>query len=75
MLVSPLSLFSYASCFPWWRIVLLCYFVSALHPSMRIPIAIVDLSRFIFGYRLISSCFVRVGTMLSYRFRLLLRIV
>ena len=92
MLVSPFPLFLSLPCFPWWRIVLLCYFVSALHPSMRISIACrflpcfanVDLSWFlsnlvlflyIFGYRLISSCFFRVETMLSYRFRLLLQLV
>ena len=46
-LVSPSSLFFSLSCFPWWRILLFCYFVSALHPparslrawSMRIPLA------------------------------------
>ena len=31
-LVSPSSLFFSLPCFPWWRLLLLCYFVSALHP-------------------------------------------
>ena len=31
-LVSPSSLFFLLPCFPWWRILLFCYFVSALHP-------------------------------------------
>ena len=32
VLVSPSSLLLSLPCFPWWRIVLFCYFVSALHP-------------------------------------------
>ena len=31
-LVSPSSLLFSLPCFPWWRILLFCYFVSALHP-------------------------------------------
>ena len=31
-LTSPSSLFFSLPCFPWWRIMLFCYFVSALHP-------------------------------------------
>ena len=31
-LVSPSSLFFLLPCFPWWRILLFCYFVSAIHP-------------------------------------------
>ena len=29
---SPSSIFFSLHCFPWWRILLFCYFVSALHP-------------------------------------------
>ena len=32
ILVSPSSLLLSLPCFPWWRILLFCYFVSALHP-------------------------------------------
>ena len=31
-LVSPSSLFFPLPCFPWWRILFICYFVSAIHP-------------------------------------------
>ena len=96
-------LFSLHPCFPWWRILLFCfYFVSVLHSlprslrasSMRIPLACcllscvadVDLSflffcslpslfRFRFRHRLFSSCLFLLGTMLSPRFRFLLRLV
>ena len=32
ILVSPSSLLLSLPCFPWWRILLFCYFVSALQP-------------------------------------------
>ena len=35
-LVSP-SLFFSLPCFPWWQILLFCYFVSAVHPLPRAP--------------------------------------
>ena len=36
-LLSSPSLFVSLPCFPWWRILLFCYLVSALHPHPRTP--------------------------------------
>ena len=55
ILVSPSSLLLSLPCFPWWRILLFCYFVSALHPpprsllawSVRAPLACCLLSSFL----------------------------
>ena len=97
LLASPSSL----RCLPWWRILLFCYFVSALHPPRDpcepevcvFPLrevfflalmmltylflfsSLPSLFRFRFGHRLFSSCLFLVGTMLSPRFRFLLRLV
>ena len=59
-LVSPSSLIISLPCFPWWRILLLCYFVSALHPpprSLRAEVCV-------FPLRAVSSCVVDVDLFL-----------
>ena len=51
-LVSPSSLLLSHPCFPWWRILLFCYFVSALHP----PCAPCELEVRVLSPCMLSSC-------------------
>ena len=97
--VSCIACFPFFSlpCFPWWRILLFCYFVSALHPPRLASVkyacspcvqslCVFDVDFFFFFFSsvpfpisiwtsCVSSCLFLVGTMLSPRFRYLLRLV
>ena len=59
--LSPSSLLLSLPCFPWWRILLFCYFVSALHP----PPALLASLKYAYSPCVLSS-FILALLMLTY---------